>query len=156
MSSFKASFEERAPEYVAAAWDFADRSEQVDRLWVYVSQDRGALYGGAFYQVGNRFLEPFELGTAIEGLDTSPDAQRWLFDRLNDQTREMVTELDAGEEMPSRMILCFDTADHSLAADFHHGALQPGVADDDLQLDADIADQWFERLKETGTDSATP
>ncbi|WP_296136023.1 hypothetical protein [uncultured Tessaracoccus sp.] len=154
MTSFKDSFEARTPEYIAAAWDFADRSDKVDRLWVYVSQDRGALAGEAYYQVGNEYFLPYQLSTVIEGLDTSHDAQSWLFDRINDQTRAMLLELDDVAEMPARMILRFDTAEQSLSAEFLHGELQPGVPDDELRLDARIADEWFERLKATGNDSA--
>ncbi len=154
MTSFKELFETRAPEYTAAAWDFADRSEAVDRLWVYVSQDRGALAGEAYYQVGSEYFLPYKLSTVIEGLDTSYDAQGWLFNRINDQTRAMLLELDDPEEMPARMILRFDTAEQSLSAEFLHGELQPGVPDDELRLDSDLADEWFERLKATGNDSA--
>ncbi len=154
MTSFKESFEARVPEYVAAAWDFADRSDKVERLWVYVSHDRGAFYGGAFFRVGGEVFEPYQLSKAIEGLDTSHDAQIWMFNRINDQTRAMLLELDDVEEMPARMILRFDTAEQSLEAEFHHESLLPGG--DEVRLEAHIADEWFARLKATGNDSAAP
>ncbi len=79
-----------------------------------------------------------------------------MFNRINDQTMDILLELDDVEEMPARMILRFDTAEQSLEAEFYHESLQPGVADEDLRPEARLADEWFERLKATGNDSAAP
>lgn len=129
MTTFRAAFENVAPRYVSAAWDYAHRSPAVELLWVYVTQVGGSLLlQRAYYQVGGALREPHELDTAIPNVDTSADGQDWLFDQLLDQTLALVQVVGDKSEIPNRMILRFRPADHDLQANFSYEPLQPGSA----------------------------
>lgn len=152
MTNFQQAFAAAAPRFIEVAYDFALHSDKVDKLWVYVTEEDGVSVAEAFFLADGRYLQAFEMGGAISGVDSSPDGQDALFDGLLDVLNELY---DEAESLPTRMIIYYVPATKEMGADFYYGELQPGVADRDLLPDATLAEHWFERLAATGEDSAT-
>ncbi|WP_040282631.1 hypothetical protein [Tessaracoccus massiliensis] len=153
MSDFREAFEAAAPQFIAAAWDYTDRSEAVEKLWVYVTEEDDVSVAVAFYRVAGEVHTAHEVGQAIPAVDSSPAGQNELLDNLLDVLNEMFDAVEE-DQFPTRMVLSFDTGTQEMNAEFSYEPLQPGVPEDELVPDAKLADRWLERLRSTGEDSA--
>jgi len=155
MTTFQEVFEEIAPESVAAGWDFLDRSDGVDLIWVYISNNGDGVYTANLYaQVGGQPLNHKHAADAI-GADSSPEAQVWMQDRLVKIIR-ILRQARRTTKVPTRMILRFRPADSDLSADFYYEDLRAGIPDDEQPSLAEVERDWFARLQATGNDSAKP
>lgn len=155
MSSLQSAFENAVPELIGAAWDFADHSTQVEQLWVYLSSETGFSVCQAYFQVKGEVCYAAHLSRHIDGIDSLGQPQDILLDRLFAGLNAMKKEAGA-VDFPTRMILRYRPSDEDFTADFHYGPLQPGIPEEDQVTDGEVADHWFERLRTTGNDSATP
>lgn len=152
---FQEAFEQAVPELIAAAWDYTDRSDKIDLIWVYVSKDGHWAFSHTYYYADGQYLNRVELKNVIPDLDVSSDAQRWMQGRLREASNGIIESMDNPDEFPRRMILRFRPSDQDFNADFFYGDLQPGVKQEDELLEHELAFQWFARLKATGNDSAS-
>ncbi|GAA4894725.1 hypothetical protein GCM10025789_10090 [Tessaracoccus lubricantis] len=154
MPNLRRAFERAAPRFVAAAWDFADRAPAVDHLWVYVTHERDINVIIAYYRVGGAVHSAADLAEALPGIDWSDEAQHRLLDRLYAILDDVLAAAGDGR-FPTRMVLSMDTATQQVNAEFSYSPLQPGVPYDQNVADVTLADQWLQRLRTTGNDSAT-
>ena len=149
---FEEAFEEAVPEIVAAVWDYADRSDTIELIWIYLSKDGHWSFSHPMFKANGKVLSTVELKQALPNLDISPAAQKWLLSRLRNASNGIIRAMDDPDEFPRRVIIKFRPADHDLTADFFYGHLP----EEDEVPDHRLADQWFDRLKATGNDSAQP
>lgn len=149
---FKQVFESVAPRLIAAAWDFADRSDRIDTIWVYFTAEDTVSLGQVFYQAGGQVLEPGRLDAALPEIDTSLEAQDVLLDELDPLFGELAAVRDS--EVPSRTVMRFRPSDQDFTAEFSYEPLGGDAPDGDRVSMADIAERWLERLRTTGNDSA--
>ncbi|MDO5535685.1 MAG: hypothetical protein Q4F65_13680 [Propionibacteriaceae bacterium] len=152
MTTFTEAFEELAPELIAAAWDFLDRDPRVEVVWVYLTQEDRVTVVDPFFRIDGDVYDHFDAAQLL-GCDTSYEAQREMQDRQSDAVQAFADSLES-EEAPTRIIVRFRTADQDFHAEFFHGELQPGVAEEDYVTDLELMNRWFARLRETGNDSA--
>ncbi len=152
---FEAAFESYAPEALQLAYDFCDAHPDVRRVWVVAVLGK-AISASVAYDVDGRILGPQELDQQIPGLDCSREAQvDELFLPLVELTDQLHTALeDAGVEAPTRVVVRYDVAREDMEASMTYDDLQPGVPEEDRIPDGHLFEQWFERLKNTGSDSA--
>ncbi|WP_158676468.1 hypothetical protein, partial [Tessaracoccus sp. OH4464_COT-324] len=148
--TFQDKFEELAPHFIATAWDFTDRDDRIEAIWVAVGyEEDGSKSAVPAYQVDGRKLLPHELGQI--GVDASPDAQHEMFMALNDLAQKYA---EIGDEVPRLSVLRFQTADSDLRAEFSYQPWEPGVKEDDKRLIVHLVHMWCQHLVETGDDSA--
>ena len=152
MTDFRSVFEATAPQMIAAAWDYLERSEAVDLIWVYVSQDEGVYTCNSYFKVNGEILDHYEAAKRV-GADSSHEAQRWLSGQMDEPVARF-REASTVSEVPNRMILQFRPADSDFHADFYYGSLWPGMPDDDRPSLSAVERDWFARLKTTGNASA--
>ena len=149
---FEEAFEQAVPELVAAAWDYADRSNAIDLIWIYLSKDGHWAFYHPTFKAGGKVLDTVELKQILPDLDTSYEAQKWMLGRLDEASNGIIRAMDNPDDFPRRIIIKFRPSDQDLTADFYHGNLP----DEEEIPDHRLADQWFDRLKTTGNDSAQP
>ena len=149
---FEEAFEQALPELIAAAWDFADRSDAIELIWIYLSKNGHWAFYHPYYKVAGKPIKKIELASHIPDLDVGANTQRWLLDRLNDASNGIIRAMDNPDDFPRRIIIKFRPSDQDLTADFYHGNLP----DEEEIPDHRLANQWFDRLKTTGNDSAQP
>ncbi|GAA4894722.1 hypothetical protein GCM10025789_10080 [Tessaracoccus lubricantis] len=154
MTGLREAFEQAAPQLVAAAWDYTGRDDAVEKLWVYVTEEERVGVVQAYYQVRGEVHTARGVAQVLPDVDGSPAAQGALFDELDDVVSDMY-DARGDDEFPTRLVLSFSPAEQELNADFSYEPLQPGVPDDELVPDAQLADRWLERLRATGNESAT-
>lgn len=151
--SFQKAFENAAPDLVADAWDFVERSLEVGELWVYISRQFHHPFATALYRVAGDLHAPEFAVKAITG--AMPDSRHTIDFLVALAARAEQLQEDAGDdEVPTRMVFCFRPSDHDFAADFFYGDLQPGIPDDEIVPDITLYEQWENRLRATGTDAA--
>lgn len=146
------AFEQAAPELVAAAWDFADRSEVIDQIWIYVSKGGHWSFSHPMFLAAGKVLSAVELKQVLPDLDVSGDAQDWMLDRLSDAANGIIRALDDPGEFPRRAIIRFRPSDQDLSVEFYYGQLP----DEDEVPEHGLGQRWFDRLRATGNDSAQP
>ena len=149
---FEEAFEQAVPELIAAAWDFADRSDAIELIWIYLSKDGDWTFSHPYYKVAGKPIKKIELVNHIPGLDVGADTQNWMLDRLNDSLTEIIRAMDNPDDFPRRIIIKFRPSDQDLTAEFYHGNLP----DEDQLDEASLFENWIDRLKTTGNDSAQP
>ncbi|WP_342762553.1 hypothetical protein, partial [Dermabacter hominis] len=153
--TFKNEFEEWAPACVQLAYTYADGHEALDRLWV-IAHLGTTVTPHAAYEVAGRIYEPHNLDEAIPELDCSPDAQGDLLDPLLENSVELRnTVVEAGEPLPTRIVLRYDVKQEELTASMTYDSLEPGVPEEKQVSNTELIERWIERLRETGDDSAS-
>lgn len=152
---FQDTFEGYAPEALQVAYDFSDAHEDVRRVWVIAILGK-AMSASAVYDVNGHLLGPHELDQQIAGLDCSPQAQaNGLLVPLVELTDEFENTLrEAGVEVPTRVVVRYDVQEEEMEASMTYDDLQAGVSQDDRVDAGSLIDQWVERLRATGDDSA--
>ncbi len=154
MTALQETLEHFAPRFAEIAYRFTNNARDVEKLWVYVTEEEGVSVAEAFYLIGGRYLHPFEIQALIADVDSSPEAQDNLFDGLLDVLNELFEEVPDGS-LPTRTIISYVPSTNHVEVDHTDAPLQPGVPDDELVPDATLARRWFERLRSTGEESAT-
>ena len=149
---FEEAFEQAVPELIAAAWDYADRSNAIELIWIYLSKDGHWAFSHPIFKAGGKVLDTVELKQILPDLDTSPEAQDWMLDRLSNASNGIIRAMDNPDDFPRRIIIKFRPSDQDLTADFYHGNLP----DEDQLDEASLFENWIDRLKTTGNDSAQP
>lgn len=155
MSDFKNAFELAAPKFIAVAWDFAQRSPDVTKLWVYITHEDGITVVIPFYHVGDALYDPSELDEVITGVDSSEESLSEFYHGLYDLFLEY-GENTKEDDFPTRQIFAFTTADQDFNADFYWEPLQEDVPEDEQSDPFDLPYDWVSRLSETGNESAAP
>ena len=153
--TFKNEFEEWAPACVQLAYTYADGHEALDRLWV-IAHLGATVTPHAAFEVAGRVYEPHNLDEAIPELDCSPDAQGELLDPLLENSVALRNKVvEAGEELPTRIVLRYDVKQEELTASMTYDSLEPGVPEEKQVSNTGLIERWIERLRETGDDSAS-
>lgn len=153
--AFQAAFEQWVPQALQTAYSYADAHDAVRRLWV-VAYLGATTTPAATYDVGGSILEPHELDKALPELDCSPEAQgEYLLTPLLDATRQLRDAvIEAGEALPTRIVVRYDVAAEEMNADICYDDLQPGVPEEQQVSNSELIEQWVARLRQTGNDSA--
>lgn len=155
MTSFQEVFEQIAPEAIAAGWDYLDRRDEVDLIWIYISNNGHGVYTDNMYaQVDGKILDHYDAANYL-GVDSSIEAQTWMQDRLGDVVPPL-REAGRTVEVPTRLILRFRPADSDLHADFYYEDLTAGIPEEIAPPLSAVERDWFARLQATGNDSAKP
>lgn len=156
MTSFQEVFEEMAPEAIAAGLDYLDRRDEVDLIWIYLANnDHGVSTYNMYAQVDGKIQDHYEAANHL-GVDSSPEAQRWMHNRISEAEDRLRDARREGVVVPTRLILRFRPADSDLQADFYYEDLQAGLPINDRPSLSAIERDWFARLQATGNDSAAP
>ncbi len=153
MISFTEGFETYTPHLIAEAWDFTDRTPEVEKLWVYVTNVEQTLLVEPVYKVGGDIFTAEDIDQAIPGIDTSFDSTDELKHQLANLVAGFYTQVRK-EPRPTHMVIAFVTADEEMNADFSYDPIAEVEPVDGLDPIEIIFQQWLKRLKETGDDSA--
>jgi hypothetical protein len=145
---FRAAFEQAAPQLLQLAYDYVDHDERVETIWVVNTQEEGVGVTAAFYRIDGRPVHHAEVPRLLP--QVSEDDHATFLDELSDLSWTFA-EVDEAD-MPKRMVIRHDVAAATMDADFSYEPVAP--ADGGLD-DATIMDRWFDRLRDTGDDSAT-
>ncbi|WP_153505594.1 hypothetical protein [Cumulibacter manganitolerans] len=145
---FHAIFEHTAPQLLQLAYDYVDHDERVDAIWVVSTQEQGVGVTAAFYRIDGRPVHHAEVPLLLP--QVSKDDHATFLEELSDLSWAFAEVDDA--DMPTRMVIRLDVAGDAMEADFSYERVAP--VEDEMD-DATIMDQWFNRLRDTGNDSAT-
>lgn len=156
---FREAFEEVVPQMLQVAYDYTGGADEVDTIWLYLSNQEGWMNAQAYYRVFDRIVRPNELEEVIADFDDMDgdevdDLLIPLAD-LNDQLYE--SDPDGGDDVPTRVIVRYDVSEEEMNADMHYGPLQDqDVPESDLIDPTTLINNWYERLVATGNESAQP
>lgn len=151
---FQEAFEQWVPEALQVAYDYCDGHPDTRRFWV-IALTGTAVSVSAAYDVNGSVLRPHELDQQIPGLDCSTEAQLEMIRPLTEITQDFVSAVRAaGEEMPERIVLRYEVEQEAMEASMTYDDLQPGLGPEDRLPNGPLIEQWVERLRTTGNDSA--
>lgn len=155
---FQEDFETVIPQMLQVAYDYTGGADEVETIWLYLSNQEGWRNAQAYYRVGGQVLTPDELEGAIDGFDEADgDEIDDLLSPLSDLNDELYASgRKGGDHVPTRVVVRYGVAEQEMNADFHYGDLQPGVPDAQQLDPGSLIDAWVDRLAQTGNDSAAP
>jgi len=113
-NSLTTAFEEAVPQLVARAWDYADRSPELDTVGVIMHYGNGNPDARPVYGLGGAFHHP--AGISNLAVEDTEDA---VITDLSDIAREVYNNVEP-DLRPHAVIIRYTTADGAMGATFEH------------------------------------
>lgn len=146
-----AAFEEFAPRALEVAWDYVDRSDEVEAMTLAFLQEDGLSVCIPTYRVKGQRREIHQLSDL--GVDCSQQAQSSMLDEMNFLSLEFVEAVETESDVPSMILVDYVVATQEMDAEFFDDDLQPGVDADGGKPLASLANEWVNRYVATGNRS---
>lgn len=147
--SARNAFENFAEDSLSLASEFVEDAPQIETIWIYVSMEADDTVAAAFFKADGTVYDSDGVTAAIgRSGDWAPSPAFVL--QLAALADDLHDAFQDSAEVPTRIVLTYDTASGSMDADFGYHSLLDNPED---TLDT-VAQAWFENLTATGDASA--
>ncbi|AYE50887.1 immunity protein YezG family protein [Priestia megaterium] len=145
MKEFKAKFSELQADMISICMEYVEDS--ADKVYVYASCEENMISSSFFYLINDKYVERHRVNDAWENrkYDVSTKRQSMVLNIINDDV-EKIEELCrvCERDMPTEMKLIYHARSGRFKAEYKYDLVH---TNDDIKTASDIADEWFEEVK---------
>ncbi|EJV57402.1 hypothetical protein BWGOE3_24450 [Bacillus mycoides] len=147
MKEFEDKFSELQADMISICMEYVE--DRADKVYIYASCEESVMSSKFFYLVKNKHVKPHKLNDALddgdEGYDVSTKRQFMVLDILNEDIEKIKMVCKKYErDMPTEMKLIYDVKSGKFKAEYKYDLV---YTNDDIKTASDIANEWFEEVK---------
>ena len=147
MKEFEDRFSELQADMISICLEFVE--DRADKVYVYASREEGVISSSFFYLINNKYVKSHKVNDALENGDERYDVspkRGFMVLRILCEDIEKIEELckEYERDMPTEMKLIYDAKSGNFKAEYKYDLV---YTNDDIKTADDIADEWFEEVK---------
>ncbi|WP_166246605.1 immunity protein YezG family protein [Paenibacillus turpanensis] len=147
MKEFEEKFSELQSDMISICMEYVE--DRADKVYVYASREEGVTSSSFFYLINNKYVECHKVNDALENgderYDVSQDRMFMVLRILNEDIGKIKALCEEyGRDVPTEMKLIYDVNSGKFRAEYQYDLI---YTNDDIKTADDIADEWFEEIK---------